>query len=170
MPETHPATRRGALLILSFVLYGALSLGALASEAAPAAQPADAPEPAAQNPSGSAVEGRASYYSSRYSGRKMTSGKKYDPKKLTAAHPSLPLGQKVRVKNLANGKSVVVTVTDRCRKKRVPFIDLSREAACRLGFFGKGLARVEIEPLDVDAAADTPESTSDDSRAAGSNG
>ncbi|KAF0219770.1 MAG: rare lipoprotein [Geobacteraceae bacterium] len=94
------------------------------------------------------VEGIASYYAKRYNGRKTNSGVRYDPEKLTAAHPNLPHGTKVKVVNLANGKEVVVTVNDRCRKRKTPFIDLSRAAARKLGFLGKGIARVRIIPLD----------------------
>jgi peptidoglycan lytic transglycosylase len=94
------------------------------------------------------VEGLAAYYASRYTNRRTNSGERYDPGKLTAAHADLPLGCRVRVVNLANRREVVVTVNDRCRKRKSAFIDLSREAARRLGFFGKGTARVRIIPLD----------------------
>lgn len=98
------------------------------------------------------VEGIASYYAKRYNGRKTTSGKRYRPDRLTAAHPNLPLGTRVRVVNLANGREVVVTINDRCRKRKTPFIDLSRAAAKKLGFLGKGIARVRIVPLEKDSA------------------
>lgn len=102
-------------------------------------------------PEESAV-GIASYYAKRYSGRRTTTGVRYDPKKLTAAHQSLPFGTKVKVVNLANDREVIVTVNDRCRKRRGPFIDLSRAAAQQLGFFGKGVAKVTITPLEEDPA------------------
>ncbi|MBI1922264.1 MAG: septal ring lytic transglycosylase RlpA family protein [Geobacter sp.] len=98
-------------------------------------------------------EGIASYYAKSYNGKRTTSGKRYHPEKLTAAHPDLPLGTKVRVVNLSNGKDVVVTINDRCRKRKAPFIDLSRAAAQQLGFFGKGIARVRIIPLEGDSPA-----------------
>ena len=94
------------------------------------------------------TEGLASYYAKRYNGRKTRSGTRYDPKKLTAAHPSLPFGTRVRVVNLVNDREVIVTVNDRCRCRKFPFIDLSRAAAGELGFLGKGTARVKIIPLD----------------------
>jgi rare lipoprotein A len=96
--------------------------------------------------------GTASYYAKRYNGRRTTSGKRYDPKKLTAAHPTLPLGTKVKVVNLANNREVTVTITDRCRKRVNHFIDLSREAARRLGFLGKGITQVRIITLDKSAS------------------
>ena len=94
------------------------------------------------------TEGLASYYANRYNGRKTRSGARYNPKKLTAAHPTLPFGTKVRVLNLTNDREVIVTVNDRCRSRKFPFIDLSRAAAAELGFLGKGTARVKIIPLD----------------------
>lgn len=94
------------------------------------------------------VDGIASYYAKRYNGRRTSSGRRYNPAELTAAHPSLPHGTRVRVINLTNDKAVTVTVNDRCRARKQPFIDLSREAAKQLGFLGKGTARVRIIALD----------------------
>lgn len=93
-------------------------------------------------------EGLASYYARRYKGRRTHSGVRYDPKKLTAAHPTLPLGTRVKVVALGTKREVTVTVNDRCRKRSQPFIDLSRAAARKLGIIGKGLAKVRIIPLD----------------------
>ena len=89
------------------------------------------------------VTGRAYYYAKRYNGRRTSSGAIANPKLLTAAHPAIPFGKKIKVKNLANNQSVVVTVNDRCPKREFEYIDLSREAAHRLGFLGKGVARVK---------------------------
>jgi len=89
-------------------------------------------------------EGIASYYAKRYNGRRTTSGVRYNPEKMTAAHSDLPLGTKVKVRNLVNDKEVIVTVNDRCRKRKGVFIDLSRAAAKKLGFLGKGITRVAI--------------------------
>ena len=91
--------------------------------------------------------GFATYYAKRFQGRKTTSGDRYHPDMMTAAHQSLPLGTKVLVRNLANNKEVTVVVNDRCAKKSTPFIDLSRAAAKKLGFFGAGKANVAIIPL-----------------------
>lgn len=94
------------------------------------------------------VEGKAYYYAKRYNKRKTSSGAIYHPRKLTAAHPTIPLGTRVKVVNLANDRSVVVTVNDRCRKHSFEFIDLSQAAARQLGFLGKGMARVRIIPVE----------------------
>ena len=94
--------------------------------------------------------GIATYYAQKFRGRRTTSGQRYQPERLTAAHQSLPLGTRVRVRNLDNNKEVTVVVNDRCRKKGFPFIDLSRAAAKKLGFFGAGKANVAIIPLKED--------------------
>ena len=62
-----------------------------------------------------AEEGIANFYSDKFQGKKTASGAVYDKSKLTASHKTLPYGTKVRVTNLENGKSVVVTVNDRMK-------------------------------------------------------
>jgi rare lipoprotein A len=94
------------------------------------------------------ITGLAVYYGKRYQGRRTHSGAIYRHKKLTAAHPTLPIGSKIKVVNLANNRSVVVTVNDRCRKRSVEFIDLSRSAAQKLGFLGKGSAKVQMSLIE----------------------
>lgn len=93
------------------------------------------------------VEGVASYYARRFEGRRTTSGHRYNPEKLTAAHESLPLGTVVRVINPVSKQSVLVTITDRCASKTFHFIDLSRAAAKKIGLWGKGTIKVVITPL-----------------------
>ncbi len=94
------------------------------------------------------VKGLATYYAKRYNGRRTQSGERYRPEKLTAAHPTLPFGTKVKVINLANNEEVVVRINDRCRERNVPIIDLSRAAAEELGFLGEGLTKVRIVLVD----------------------
>lgn len=93
------------------------------------------------------VEGVASYYARRYEGRRTTSGRRYNPEKLTAAHESLPLGTVVRVLNPATKQEVHVTINDRCASRPFHFIDLSRAAAKKIGLWGKGKMKVVIFPL-----------------------
>jgi rare lipoprotein A len=93
------------------------------------------------------TEGFASYYAKRFDGRKTTSGHRYQPEKMTAAHQSLPLGTVVRVVNPATSQEVHVTINDRCAKKAYHFIDLSRAAAKKIGLWGKGKIKVVIIPL-----------------------
>lgn len=88
--------------------------------------------------------GEASYYASRFHGRPTASGAVYDERRLTAAHRTLPFGTRVRVTNLANGRSVVVTITDRGPVRRDRVIDLSRRAARTLGIERSGTARVRV--------------------------
>ena len=93
------------------------------------------------------MDGFASYYAKRFEGRRTTSGHRYHPDKLTAAHESLPLGTLVRVVNPATSQEVHVTIIDRCARKSFNFIDLSRAAAKKIGLWGKGKIRVVIIPL-----------------------
>jgi rare lipoprotein A len=115
-----------------------------------------AAEPSTENPASLVViltevsegeEGTATYYAKRYQNRRTNSGERYNAAKMTAAHPTLPHGTRVRVINLANEKEVIVTINDRCRPRTEPFIDLSRSAANKLGFLGKGKTRVRIIQL-----------------------
>ena len=92
--------------------------------------------------------GVASYYGSEFQGRPTASGARYDEHRMTAAHRSLPFGSRVRVTNLANDRSVIVTINDRGPFGRGRIIDVSRRAARRLGFLGAGTARVRLETLD----------------------
>jgi rare lipoprotein A len=94
--------------------------------------------------------GIARCYAKRYSGRRTSSGEIYNPKRLTAAHPIIPLGTRVKVINLANNKSVIVKVNDRCREHEEAFIDLSREAARKLGIIRQGKANVRIIIIEDD--------------------
>jgi rare lipoprotein A len=91
---------------------------------------------------------KATYYADRYNGRKTSSGERYDSKKLTAAHPTLPFGKRVKVVNLANGRSVIVTINDRYRKHKYEAIDVSLAAAQELGIIRQGIAKVRIIPVD----------------------
>jgi len=94
-------------------------------------------------------DGVATYYASYFIGRRTTSGERYHPDKLTAAHATLPLGTVVRVENPRTGQDVVVRINDRCHPRHAPknLIDLSRKAAQQIGLWGKGLIKVRIIPL-----------------------
>jgi rare lipoprotein A len=91
--------------------------------------------------------GRASWYGPYHHGRKTANGEIYDMNALTAAHRTLPLGTRVRVTNLQNGRTVVVRLNDRGPYIDGRIIDLSRKAAQVLGMVEKGLAEVSIEVL-----------------------
>jgi rare lipoprotein A len=89
--------------------------------------------------------GVASYYGHRFHGRLTASGTRYDMHALTCAHRTLPFGTRLRVTHLETGRTVVVTVTDRGPFARGRVVDLSLEAAKRLGIVSRGVARVRVE-------------------------
>jgi rare lipoprotein A len=92
--------------------------------------------------------GTASWYGEQRQGRKMANGKPFDRHKLTAASWYFPLGTKIRVVNVKNGESVVVTITDRGPNLRLHrILDLSEAAAERLGYVGQGLTPVFLYPV-----------------------
>ncbi len=91
------------------------------------------------------AEGKASYYSSHFHGRKTASGESFDHRHFTAAHRSLPFGTSVRVINLENGKNVVVRINDPGPHLKGRIIDVSPAAAKEIGLFGNGTANVRIE-------------------------
>lgn len=132
---------RTRLFILSALLFGASS--ALAGcNSHTEAQPA---KPLAEQ------TGEASFYGADFQGKPMASGEPYDQRKLTAAHPSYPLGTEVRVTNLENNRTVEVRISDRGptgeHRADGVVIDLSRAAARELDFISQGRARVRVEVL-----------------------
>jgi len=92
-----------------------------------------------------AEKGVASFYSDKFQGKKTSSGEVYDKNGLTASHKKLPYGTKVKVTNVANGKSVVLTVNDRMAASNKAVIEVSRHAAEELGFVKTGKATVTVE-------------------------
>ncbi len=95
------------------------------------------------------VVGVASWYGRPYHGRRTASGQVYNMYALTAAHPTLPLGTRVKVTNLANTRSVVLTVNDRGPFAKRRIIDVSRRAAEALRFLNAGTARVRVQVIDT---------------------
>lgn len=95
--------------------------------------------------------GKASYYCRRFHGGITASGKLFDRHQLVAAHPSYPLGTRVRVTNLSNDRVVEVRIIDRgptrAQCKKGVIIDLSRAAAEKLGMVRKGKTLVRVEVL-----------------------
>jgi rare lipoprotein A len=92
-------------------------------------------------PTGAAV-GLASFYDE---GSETASGEKFDPQELTAAHPTLPFGTRLRVTNVTNGRSVVVRVNDRGPFVSGRVVDVSRSAAQSLDMIGRGTTKVKID-------------------------
>ena len=88
----------------------------------------------------------ASYYADKFNGRRTTSGKKFSNNGYTAAHKKLAFGTKVKVTNEANGKSVIVEITDRGPFVRSKEIDLTKRAFMDLADNKRsGMMRVKIE-------------------------
>jgi rare lipoprotein A (peptidoglycan hydrolase) len=136
--QTVPLRARGAIpwpvlfvLALSVCLLGATAVRADLG-------PDDYPQPSL---------GRASYYGYGFAGRRTASGTTFRPEELTAAHRSLPLGTRVRVTNLNNGRSVLVTITDRGPYVRGRSLDLSLGAARELGMVQRGVTSVLFQLL-----------------------
>ncbi len=91
---------------------------------------------------GATPQGMASFYTE---GTKTASGEKFDTNELTAAHPTLPFGTKLRVTNTHTGRSVTVRVNDRGPYVPGRVVDVSYAAADALGMVNKGVAPVKLD-------------------------
>jgi rare lipoprotein A len=96
---------------------------------------------------GYSEKGIASWYGTKFHGRRTSSGEKYDMYAMTAAHKTLPLPTYVQVTNLENGRKIVVKVNDRGPFHGNRLIDLSYSAATKLGIVAKGTGLVELKAL-----------------------
>ncbi len=94
-------------------------------------------------------KGIASWYGTKFHQRRTSSGEPYDLFELTAAHKTLPLPSYVKVKNLENGRELIVKVNDRGPFHEDRIIDLSYGAAKKLGYLSKGTAYVEVQVIDL---------------------
>jgi rare lipoprotein A len=93
------------------------------------------------------LRGIASWYGDAFDGQKMANGETFDKNAMTACHPTLPFGSLVKVKNLRNGRSVIVKITDRGALAAGRVMDLSYGAAQKLAMTNAGLAPVVLEVL-----------------------
>jgi peptidoglycan lytic transglycosylase len=91
-----------------------------------------------------ASHGIASFYSDE---QQTANGEKFNPRALTAAHKSLPFGTRLRVTNVATGRSVTVRINDRGPYVRGRVVDVSYSAAESLGIVGKGIAKVKLDVI-----------------------
>jgi rare lipoprotein A len=135
--------RRAASLIFTFAL--ALGTVACSSPSTSRSSPTRA-EPGP--PRATALHGRASWYGEPHHGRPTASGEIFDMHSLTAAHRSLPLGTRLLVTNVANGRSVVVRVNDRGPYRRGRMLDLSYAAARALHAIEPGVITVRVALVD----------------------
>jgi len=108
--------------------------------------------------SGYREDGVASWYGTKFHGRKTSNGEDYDLYLPTAAHRRLPIPSYARVTNLDNGKSMIVRVNDRGPFHAERLIDLSYAAAVRLGFVNRGTAPVRVEALEIAGVDDRRDS------------
>jgi rare lipoprotein A len=92
-------------------------------------------------------EGLVSWYGEQFHDRPTASGQLFDSTAMTMAHPTLPFGTKVKVTNLRNGRSVVLTVNDRGPFVGSRIADLSQAAAATLGMLRRGIAHARLEVL-----------------------
>lgn len=88
--------------------------------------------------------GVASYYADKFVGRKTASGEIFSQHKMTCAHNTLPFGTKIKVTNLKNGKSIIVRVNDRLHHRNPRIVDLTKGAAKKLGYTGRGVIKVRV--------------------------
>lgn len=91
-----------------------------------------------------ASQGIASFYTE---GQQTASGEKFDTHDLTAAHPTLPFGTRLRVTNMATGRSVTVRVNDRGPYVPGRIVDVSHSAANALGMVESGTAKVKLDVI-----------------------
>jgi rare lipoprotein A len=103
--------------------------------------------------------GQASWYGTKFHGKRTSSGEPYDLYGMTAAHKTLPLPTYVEVTNLSNNRSVIVKVNDRGPFHDDRLIDLSYTAAVKLGIIGNGTGRVKVRAIDPQTHATATEAT-----------
>ena len=105
-------------------------------------------------------KGTASWYGTKFHGRRTSSGEAYDMYKMTAAHKTLPIPSYARVTHLQTGKSIIVKINDRGPFVNNRLIDLSYVAAHKLGIVRRGTGPVEVEVITPDDLKHPPTPTS----------
>jgi rare lipoprotein A len=111
--------------------------------------------------------GEASYYADRFAGQTTASGETFDPAALTAAHPSLPFGTRVRVTRVGGERrrAVTVRINDRGPYADDRIIDLSEAAARQIGMIDEGVVEVRIEVLELPPDAEASSERTEERRA-----
>ncbi len=135
-----------ALMALALVSAACSSARRESTATPPAPDTTVTPDPA--DTPRAVLVGIASWYGEAHHGRKTASGERFNMHALTAAHRTLPLGTRVRVTNLANGRVVEVRINDRGPSIPNRIIDLSYGAARALEAVGAGVFRVRIAVLE----------------------
>jgi rare lipoprotein A len=127
-------------------------------KAPPPEMPAPRPAPEPKVGPRPVETGKASWYGKAHHGQTTSSGEVYDMNALTAAHRSLPLGTRVLVTNVQNGRTVEVRINDRGPFIRGRILDLSYAAARELGALSDGAFRVKLQVLSEPTGARTDSS------------
>ena len=136
-----------ALTQLAFGLILAAVVTGCATSRDAGTVPAPVPPPTSGDRPRPDQTGYASWYGKAHHGRRTTSGEIYDMNQRTAAHPALPMGTRLLVTNLSNGRTVTVRVNDRGPTVDGRILDLSYAAARELGAVGDGVVPVRIRVL-----------------------
>ena len=145
------ARRRALMIVATFSLAGCVTAQAPVAKmpkrdgtARVTGIPTRPKAPRAATAAPHRFEGMASYY---WQGTRVANGERFDPDGLTAAHPSLPFGTRLKVSDPRTGRSVVVTVDDRGPFVHGRVLDLSRGAARVLGMESRGVNRVVAQVM-----------------------
>lgn len=150
-PQNPSLTGENLALTITRQVTNTLNLPEV--QVASVAPPSSSPSPLTQITNrvkefiASTYQGRASWYGGQFHGRRTSSGEIFNGNGLTAAHRSLPFGTRVKVTNLANGRAIVVRVTDRGPFVGGRILDVSRGAAAALGMIQSGVAKVKVDVL-----------------------
>lgn len=99
---------------------------------------------------GKTETGRASYYSTRFHGKKTSFGEVHKSSELSAAHRTYPYNTMLEVTNLDNDKKVIVRVNDRGPYSKNRLVDISKEAAKQLGMITQGVGNVSIKVVGME--------------------
>lgn len=142
-PASSKSTRAAGVFALLFLLL--FSIGCSST------RPARTPRLVTTGPASEI--GTASYYASKYHGRKTASGEVFNMRQLTAAHRSHSFGTRVKVTHLGNHRSVIVRINDRGPFVKNRIIDLSLAAARELEMIQSGSAKVKVEVVDTRRAS-----------------
>jgi rare lipoprotein A len=93
--------------------------------------------------------GNASWYGPGFNGKKTANGEHFDCEALTAAHPNLPFGSRIRIVNPRNGKFEMVRINDRGPYQEGREIDVSYRVARKLGLINSGVSQVRLELMEL---------------------
>jgi rare lipoprotein A (RlpA)-like double-psi beta-barrel protein len=154
----RPALRRRSTLVLAtsaLVAYGCMPIAYAPPVAPPAPVVYMPPTPprVEERPEHRTMFTRASWYGPGFEGHRTATGERFSSGKMTAAAIGLPLGSRVKVTNLANGRSALVRINDCGPFRRGRKLDLSKRAARKLGIIHDGTAVVRVRVVNVPAGA-----------------